>query len=197
MSVQPLQYEEVLARLSHYQEALALLKQYRPYLELLPSVRRLEESLITVPLPSVEVRGGHNSSGEAAPHPAYELVSLPCDLAYLMCDPEWMVRIGEEIFVFIQRPQEDFSQLLGRWRQTQVILSSGYRWQLPSHLKHLSGEGAERAYPLFVLFTQTPEHIKSGLQSAYLPFVILAPDLDSGSPASSAEVTERETQGSC
>jgi len=197
MLVQPLHYEEVLARLSHYQEALALLKQYRPYLELLPSVRRPEESLITVPLPMIEVRWGHNSPGETAPHAAYELVSLPCDLAYLMCDLEWMVRIGEEIFVFIQRPQEDFSQLLGRWRQTQVLLNSGYRWQLPSHLKHLSGEGAERAYPLFVLFAQTPDHIKNGLQSAYLPFVILEPNLNPDTAASPTEVTERETQESC
>lgn len=33
--------------------AIAILKQYRPYLEMIPSLRRPDESIITIPLPIV------------------------------------------------------------------------------------------------------------------------------------------------
>lgn len=190
-------YEEALARLSHHQEALELLKQHRPYLEMVPSVRRPEEALITVPLPTVAVRRSYGNSGDTNPSAFHELVSLPCELAYLMCDPEWKVKVGAEIFVFIQRPEEDFSQLLGRWRQTQVALSPGYRWHLTPRFKHLSGESSEQIYPLFVVFAETPERVKNGLQGACLPFVLRMSGSTLSLASAQIEVLDREIQGSC
>ncbi|MBO1068768.1 MAG: hypothetical protein HEQ13_05030 [Dolichospermum sp. DEX189] len=49
---------------------------------------------------------------------------LPCDIAIIMCDPEWKIKTSVEILVFIHRPHEDFSDLLGRWRQSQVYLGT-------------------------------------------------------------------------
>lgn len=171
MAVTKTHYEMRLAEYSDSLGAIALLKQHRPYLELLPSMRRPDESVITIPLPVVQLRG-IVPQGRSSTHTAEsETLCLPCDIAVLMCDPEWKIKTGVEIFVFIHRPQEDFSDLLGRWRQTQVWLSRGYQWDMPLRHKHILSEGADSRYPLFVVFEETPERIKRGLKGAFLPVV--------------------------
>ncbi|MBW4579195.1 MAG: hypothetical protein KME42_06445 [Tildeniella nuda ZEHNDER 1965/U140] len=170
MSINRTHYEAVLAECCDALGAIALLKQYRPYLELLPSMRRPDESLITIPLPIVKFRHAASPSGSGGT--GTEALCLPCDLAILMCDPEWKIKTGVEVFVFIHRPGEDFSDLLSRWRQTQVVLSRGYEWDLPLRYKHILSEGADNTYPLFVVFEETPERIKRGLKGAFLPFVV-------------------------
>lgn len=170
MSIQKVQYEEALAEFSRSAEAIALLKQYRPYLEMIPSMRRSDESVITIPMPIVHLRQAQLLSGAAIA--CSNTLCLPCDIAILMCDPEWKIKTGVEIFIFIHRPNEDFSDLLGRWRQTQVYLSEGYEWDMPLKHRHILSEGAESTYPLFVIFEGTPERIKRGLKGAYLPFVV-------------------------
>lgn len=172
MTFQPADYEERLAHYCQSKSAIELLKEHRPYLELLPSMRRPEESLITLPLPIAKLRqtrpapSGHGNITTA------EAIAIPCEVAFLLCDPEWKVKTGREIFVFIHRPEEDFSELLGRWRQTQVILSKEYEWILPPRYQHVLNDGAEKLYPLFVLFDRSPERIRRGLKGAYLPFVV-------------------------
>jgi hypothetical protein len=178
MSVKQSHYEELLAEYSNQLSAIALLRQYRPYLETVPSMRRPEDSLITIPLPIVRVtvpekqrdastQGHYNSTSSKSK----ELVQLPCDVAILMCDPEWKIKTGVEILVFIHRPHEDFSDLLGRWRQTQVWLDRGYEWLMPPRHQHILSEGDDATYPLFVTFAETPERVKRGLRGAGLPFV--------------------------
>jgi hypothetical protein len=164
MPVQQSDYEASLAEFSHHQAAIALLKQYRPYLEMIPSLRRPDESVITIPLPIVRLRKTTSATPLAT--------SLPCDLAILMCDPEWKIKTGAEILIFIHRPHEDFSDLLGRWRQVQVWLNQDYEWLMPPRHSHILSEGANAIYPLFVLFSETLERIQWGLLGAELPFVI-------------------------
>lgn len=172
MSVQQAHYEESLADYSGHLGAIALLKQHRPYLETIPSMRRPAESVISLPLPIVRIRGSASATASGASDVASgEIIRLPCDVAILMCDPEWKIKTGVEIFVFICRPQEDFSDVLGRWRQTQIWLDKGYELLMPSRYEHILSEGADKAYPLFVVFPETPERIKRGLKGAYLPFV--------------------------
>jgi hypothetical protein len=161
------QYEELLAECSSTEGAIDLLKGYRPYLELLPSMRRPLESVIAIPLPVVRFRS--NSGGQTAER---EAARLPCDIAFLMCDPEWKIKTGIEILVFIHQPQEDFSDLLNRWRQTQVFLSRGYEWDMPLRYRHVLSEGADGIYPLFIAFEETPERIKRGLKGAFLPYTV-------------------------
>lgn len=172
MTVSKIEYEELLADYSSVAGALALLKRYRPYLEMLPSMRRSDESLITIPLPVVKFRSpGKSAGGGKTDATVGEALQLPCDVAILMCDPEWKIKTGVEIFVYIHQPQEDFSDLLGRWRQTQVYLSQGYEWNMPWRYRHILNEGADNLYPLFVVLEGTPERIKRGLKGAFLPFV--------------------------
>jgi len=171
MSAQKTQYEELLATYSHSIEAIELLKCHRVYLEMIPSMRRVEESIITIPLPIVRIR--HTKpTVNATSVTVLEPQLLPCELAILMCDPEWKIKTGKEIFVFIHRPNEDFSELLGRWRRTQLMLGKDYEWVLPSRYQHFLNDGAEKIYPLFVVFEDTPERIKRGLSGAHLPFAI-------------------------
>ena len=175
MSIQPSDYEQLLSKYSDCNEAIILLKQYRPYLEMIPSIRRSEESLITIPLPVVKLRKVSVGSqfNEFSPITfTAKTILIPCDLAYLMCDPEWKIKMGGEIVIFIQRPEEDLSDLLSRWRQTQVLLGNDYEWIMPQYYRHIISEGAEHLYPLFVLFNQTDERIKKGLAGAHLPCVI-------------------------
>jgi hypothetical protein len=80
--------------------------------------------------------------------------------------------MGVEIFVYIHRPQEDFSELLMRWRQSQVLLENEYEWLMPLRYEHILSDGAERIYPLFVVLKETPPRIIKGLQGAGLPFVV-------------------------
>jgi hypothetical protein len=170
MSVLQDHYEELLASFSHHHRAVELLRHHRPYFEKIPSIRRSGESIITIPLPIVKVRQRQQPQG-ANPHydSSYELITLPCDLAFLMCDPEWKIKTDVEIFVFIHRPTEDLSDLLRRWRETQVLLSRGYSWEMPLQHQHIFSEGADKPYPLFVLSTETIERIKEGLKGAGLP----------------------------
>lgn len=188
MAVRPSDYEELLARFSNRREAIALLKQHRPYLELLPSMRRPSESLIAIPLPLIRVdtallapdplgmmggqRGASGAVRPIADRPGRYPVQLPCDVALLMCDPEWKVKTGADVFVFVHRPEEDFYDLLGRWRRTQLLLDREYEWIMPLAYRHVMSECAERIYPLFVLFSETPPRIGRGLKGAHLPFVV-------------------------
>jgi len=169
MAVKKIHYEALLAEYSNTEAAIELLKQYRPYLEMIPSMRRSDESLITIPMPVVRIRPGDHQGSNQTPE---GLTCLPCEVGILMCDPEWKIKTGTEIFVFIHRPHEDFSDLLGRWRHTQVWLDRGYEWLMPPHYKHIFGEGSEEIFPLFVVFAETPERIKRGLEGANLPFVV-------------------------
>jgi hypothetical protein len=168
MTVKQAYYEELLAEYSDHVGAIALLKEFRPYLEMIPSMRRPEQSVITVPLPIVRMRAAKSATGMGE---ASEVLRLPCDVAILMCDPEWKIKTDGDILVFIHRPQEDFSDLLGRWRQAQICLNKGYEWVMPDQYQHILSEGAEETHPLFVVFPETPERIKRGLKGASLPFV--------------------------
>ncbi len=173
MTVEKADYEELLSIYSSTLDAIDLLRLHRPYLELMPSMRRPEDSLITVPLPIVKLRKAQPSaSGSHHIVTVSEATHLPCEVALLMCDPEWKVKTGREIFVFIHRPDEDLSDLLGRWRQTQVMLTKEYEWIFPLRYQHMLSEGADKIYPLFVLFNESPERISRGLSGAHLPFVI-------------------------
>lgn len=173
MTVKQIHYEEVLAECSDYRGAIALLKQFRPYLEMIPSMRRPQESVIPIPLPLIRLRNAVSAVSNGMANAASgEVLRLPADLAILMCDPEWKIKTGIELFIFIHRPQEDFSDLLGRWRQTQIWLNQGYEWLMPRPHQHILSEGAEATHPLFVIFPETPERIRRGLRGAYLPFVI-------------------------
>ncbi|WP_017654526.1 hypothetical protein [Fortiea contorta] len=169
MPVQKSDYETSLAEYSNHLAAIALLKQHRPYLEMIPSLRRPDESLITIPLPIVRIRSTGSTTAQAT--------CLPCDVAILMCDPEWKIKTDAEILVFIHRPHEDFSDLLGRWRQTQVWLYQDYEWLMPLRHSHILSEGTNTIYPLFVLFHETSERIQRGLMGAELPFIMQTSDL--------------------
>ncbi|MCZ0901593.1 hypothetical protein ON021_16990, partial [Microcoleus sp. HI-ES] len=126
-----------LAEYSESSAAIALLKKYRVYMEMIPSIRRALESLITIPLPIARLRDGVSYAGSSGTSISPgQAVCLPCDLAILMCDPEWKVKIGVEILIFIHRPGEEFSELLGRWRQSQVWLDKGYEWVMPHRYRH-------------------------------------------------------------
>ena len=173
MSFQQSHYENLLAEYSEFSAAIALLKKYRVYMEMIPSIRRANESLITIPLPIARIREGVSYAGSngASISPGHA-VCLPCDLAILMCDPEWKVKIGVEILIFIHRPGEDFSGLLGRWRQCQVWLDKSYEWVMPYRYKHIYSDEAEAIHPLFVLFDETDDRIQRGLMAAGLPFVV-------------------------
>lgn len=176
MATQQGDYEHLLARCSDYRGALALLKQYRPYLEMLPSMRRPQDSIVTIPLPNVSIRRAIDSHMGPI-NTRREVVALPCDVVMLMCDPEWKIKTGVDVVLFIHRPDEDFSELLYRWRQTQIILSENYEWLMPMEYEHLLNEGSERPYPLFITFPQTPERIIRGLTGARLPLVVYKPTL--------------------
>lgn len=181
MPVKQSDYEASLAQYSNHEEAIALLKKYRPYLELIPSMRRPGESVIAIPLPIVRLRqsisvASYNSSNPSSVQGA---ICIPCDVGLLMCDPEWKIKTGVEIFIFIHRPQEDFSDLLSRWRQTQVLLDKDYEWLMPHRYKHILSDGANRIYPLFVVFPNTPERIQRGLIGASLPCVMQIPHTSS------------------
>ncbi|MDF5723093.1 MAG: hypothetical protein PUP91_21990 [Rhizonema sp. PD37] len=169
MSVKKNYYEICLTSCCDRLAAIALLKQHRPYLEMIPSLRRPDESLITIPLPIIRFRGDIAKPAQAT--------LLPCELGILMCDPEWKIKTGSEIIVFIHRPHEDFSDLLGRWRQTQVWLDKEYEWLMPPRYTHLLSEGTNNIYPLFIVFPETPERILRGFVGADLPFIIQTPDL--------------------
>ena len=172
MTIQQVHYENLLAASSSYDGAIALLKQYRPYLEVIPSMRRPKESVVTIPLPVIKVRSPIEPTGHAGIHlHAGESVLLPCDVALLMCDPEWKIKTGIEILLFVHRPNEDFSDLLMRWRQTQILLDRGYEWLLPARYQHLLSDDASTIRPLFIVFPHSPDRISKGLKGAGLPAI--------------------------
>lgn len=166
-------YETLLAEYSTRSGAIALLKQHRPYLEALPSIRRPEQSLITIPLPVVRIRRPDLSSNNPLQTKTLRVATaLSCDLGILMCDPEWKIKMGAEIFVFIHRPEEDFSDLISRWRQTQVTLDQDYEWLMPPDEQHMISEAAAEINPLFVVYEGTSDRIKQGLAGAGFPYVV-------------------------
>jgi hypothetical protein len=173
MSVKKSDYETWLAEYSTRSGAIALLKQYRPYLEAVPSIRRPEQSLITIPLPVVRIRRSELASNQSLHTTTPRIAtSLPCDLAILMCDPEWKIKMGAEIIVFIHRPEEDFSDLIARWRKTQIFLDQDYEWLMPPNEQHMFSEAAEVINPLFVVFEATSDRLKQGLAGAGFPFIV-------------------------
>jgi hypothetical protein len=165
-------YEELLATYSQSLAVIDLFKGHRPYLEMIPSMRRAQESVITVPLPIVRLRHTSPSPHGHGTVRTTEPVMLASDVGVILCDPEWQIKTGREIFIFIHRPDEDFSELLGRWRQTQILLGKDYEWMLPSRYQHFLSDGAEKIHPLFVLFDATPERVVKGLKGAGLPYVL-------------------------
>ncbi len=164
MLVQKSFYEVNLAEYSNHRAAIALLKQHRPYLEMIPSLRRPDESVITITLPIVRLRDNIAKTTQT--------ISLPCDIAIIMCDPEWKIKTGVEILLFIHRPHEDFSDLLGRWRQSQVFLDKDYEWLMHPRHSHILNEGDNSVYPLFLVLNEASERIQRGLVGADLPFIV-------------------------
>lgn len=172
MTIRQSQYETLLAAYSSHVGAIALFKKYRPYLEMIPSMRRPNDSVITIPLPIVRTRNAVPASLSGHEISAGNVIQVPCDVAVLMCDPEWKVKTGVEVFIFIHRPNEDFSSLLSRWRQTQILIDKEYEWLMPMRYKHILSEGTDDTRPLFVIFPDTPERIRRGLKGACLPYVV-------------------------
>ena len=80
--------------------------------------------------------------------------------------------MGMEIIVLIHRPEEDFSDLIDRWRKTQVYLDRDYEWLMPPNEQHMISEAAEEINPLFVLFEGTSDRIKQGLAGAGFPYIV-------------------------
>lgn len=194
MAIAPNLYEYTLVRYTDPLHATELLRQYRPYLEMIPSMRRPQESLIPIPLPIAHIQVPAATTTNQRPQ--VKSVMVPCDLVFVMCDPEWKVKTDIELLVFIHRPGESFTELLTRWRQSQVLLSRSYSWDMPLQHRDVFSEGANRQLPLFVLFQETLAVIKRGLKAARLPFVIDTTILkDQPSPATklmtgSSESTE-------
>lgn len=147
MAIKQLQYETLLAEYSSPKSAIALLRKHRPYLEMLPSLRRPDESVITIPLPLARLR--HPKSGQSQSYfpPPPKTVQLPCDLTILTCDPEWKIKMGVEIMIFIHRPQEEFSEFLRRWRETETFLSQEYEWVMPPGKNIFSVRGRRKPIP--------------------------------------------------
>lgn len=183
MAIKPIQYETLLSTCTDHHGALELLKRHRPYMEAVPSMRRPQDSILSLPLPNIRLRDAVHLSPHSPAIAPGAVVTLPCDVALLMCDPEWKIKTGVEIFVFIHRPQEDFSDLLLRWRHTQILMDRGYEWLLPQRYSHLLSDGSDSSYPLFVIFPETPERILKGLKGAGLPVVVFPFDASDGERA--------------
>lgn len=197
MAVRSADYEEILATYSGRQAAIELLKQYRPYLELLPSMRRPLDSTVVITLPLVRIdpevlelttladvtessRSRRRPTSESSPSakPGRQAVRLPCEIALLMCDPEWQVTTGVVVFVFVHRPNEDFYGLISRWRQTQLLLDRDYEWVMPLAYRHVVGDQADRIFPLFLLSERSPTRLQRGLQGTALPYVVCPVEAD-------------------
>jgi hypothetical protein len=173
MSIVKAQYEMLLAEFSNATEVIQLLRQHRPYLEMIPSMRRPSQSVLPLPLPTVKLRQATSiAEGGVRTSVHTQVTCLPCDVAVLMCDPEWKIKTGAEVLIYIHRPDEDFSDLLGRWRRTQVLLANDYEWLMPMRYNHMISEGTDAIYPLFVLLAETAERIKRGMKGASLPYII-------------------------
>ncbi len=173
MPVQKHQYETWLSEHCDAVSTIELLKAHRPYFEAIPSLRRSDESVIALPFPLVRLRSQILQRGVSGMEVGTgETLCLPCELGVMMCDPDWKIKTGIEIFVFVHRPEEDLSDLVGRWRKTQVLLSKDYEWVMPHRYRHIISEGADRLYPMFVVFEETLDRIQRGLIGMNLPFVV-------------------------
>lgn len=135
--------------------------------------------MVAIPLPNVRSRETLETSGMIDTR--YRIRQLPCDVALMMCDPEWKIKTGIEIVLFIQRPGEELSDLLMRWRQTQVELGQGVEWVMPRKHRHLLAEGTDTPHPLFVVFADADgvlepceDRIVRGLTGASLPVAVWA-----------------------
>ncbi len=173
MSIKKSDYENVLADYTNRVSVASLLKEHREYMEMIPSMRRVKDSIVTIPLPLAKIRSVRstlNQSTNILPNQE-QITSIPCDIAILMCDPEWKIKIGVEILIFIHRPEEDFSDLLKRWRQSQIYLHQPYEWIMPTNEQHMFSDIAEQILPLFIIFPQTPDRIKKGLNGTGLPYI--------------------------
>lgn len=188
ISIKKSDYETLLAQYSTRTGAIALLKQHRPYLEALPSIRRPEQSLITIPLPVIRLRKPELTLDPLQNKTPRVATALPCDLGILMCDPEWKIKLGTEIIVFIHRPEEDFSDLIDRWRKTQVYLDRDYEWLMPPNEQHIISEAAEEINPLFVVFEATSDRIKQGLAGAGFPYIVESQNSFVESPVNENEI---------
>jgi hypothetical protein len=49
---------------------------------------------------------------------------------------------------------------------------------MPLHEEHIFSEIAEKICPLFIIFEQTPPHIRRGLEGAYLPYLLQQPSIE-------------------
>ena len=177
MSLKQSDYESVLADYTNREYIISLLRKHRDYLEMIPSMRRATDSLIPIPLPLAKVNNLRSVSGDSLSQICSdEITPIPCDIALLMCDPEWKIKMGVEILIFIHRPEEDFSDLLRRWRQSQIYLDKEYEWVMPSSENHMFSDVAEQILPLFIIFPQTPARIKKGLVNASLPYIEYLPE---------------------
>ena len=194
MTILDSQYQELLATYSDAFDAQLLLRDYRPYFEKIPSIRRATDSIVPIPLPTVQIR--HTDSQSGMLETPFERKSLPCDIAILMCDPDWQIKNREEIFLFIHRPGEAFSDLLGRWRKTQVLLNREYIWDMPMGYEHMLSEGSDKRYPLFVLFDESHPRLIKGLKGAKLPYIIqtVAVEAEGASPYPAVQVEELPTE---
>ena len=190
MAIKPIQYETLLSVCTDHEGALELLKHHRPYLEAVPSMRRPEDSVITLPLPNIRLRDAVQLNAHSPSIAPGAVITLPCDVALLMCDPEWKIKTGIEIVVYIHRSQEDFSDLLLRWRHTQILCDRGYEWLLPQKYDHLLSDGTDKIHPLFVVFPETPDHILKGLRGAGLPTVVLPLETEAADPVESGSTLE-------
>jgi hypothetical protein len=116
-------------------------------------------------------------------------------MARWFCPVTWLIYsvTQSEIIVLIQRPDEHFSELLGRWRQTQVLLDCDYEWNRPHFYRQIMTEGGDRLYPLFVLYPDSDERIVRGLTGAHLPFVIANLSVVNGVMSECAETAEELT----
>ncbi len=167
-----LAYEELLASCCHYDGILSVLTQHRPYFEALPSIRRLQESMVIIPLPNVrsreisEVGGKIDARDSPRERLRHRIRPVPCEIALMICDPEWKIKTGIEIVLFIQRPGEEFSDLLRRWRETQIELGQGVEWLMPRKYRHLLAEGTMEPRPLFVVFVPSEDGDGDGEASA-------------------------------
>jgi hypothetical protein len=108
MAMTSIQYETLLSVCTNHEGALELLKRHRPYLEAVPSMRRPEESLITLPLPNVRVREAVHLNPHGAGITPGAVVTLPCDIALLMCDPEWKIKPGLKFLSTFTAPTKIF-----------------------------------------------------------------------------------------
>jgi len=86
-----------------------------------------------------------------------------------MCDPEWKIKTGVEIFCLHSSSPRRLFGLLGRWHKPSFARQRLRVANAPRY-KHILSEGLTPSI-LCSLSLKRPEQIKQGLHGAYLPFV--------------------------